>query len=350
MRKNVGSRSIHAGDERPETASGVRSAAVAFGPSLLLVGLVVASTFAALRWAVKAIHEWRPTSGPFDVACSAQSRCPGGASNVIPLLGAALPWIYALGRHRWVLSWGARPEETRRRLPGDAVVPDPVWSSTRAITIGAPVEAVWPWLAQMGQDRGGLYSYDWLENLAGLAIHSADRIHPEWQDVQVGDIVPFAPNQDTMVVTYVELNRALVWRILTPTPPQTDNPAGAGSSAGRKAHGGPGGLDDVIAAPGSQPREADSVAEERSGQTSGPGGRAPDATWAFILEPEGADRTRLIQRFRFGGQPRLALAVAYGLAIELPHFIMERRMLLGIRDRAERACQARSIPAGTRAA
>src|ERR671925_400759 len=76
------------------------------------------------------------------------------------------------------------------------------------------VVTVWPWLAQMGQDRGGLYSYDWLENLAGLEFHSADRIVPEWQAVQVGGIVRFAPQQDTLVVTQVESNHCLVWRVL----------------------------------------------------------------------------------------------------------------------------------------
>jgi hypothetical protein len=96
--------------------------------------------------------------------------------------------------------WGATPAEVDATLPGDEVVVDPVWQSTRAIDIAAPVSDVWPWLAQMGQDRGGLYSYDWLENIAGLDFHNADHIVPEWQDVQAGDFVRFAPEQDTLVV------------------------------------------------------------------------------------------------------------------------------------------------------
>ena len=69
----------------------------------------------------------------------------------------------------------------------------------------------------MGQDRGGLYSYDWLGNLAGLEFHSADRIVSEWQNVQVGGLVRFAPKQDTLVVMQVQPNHCLVWRVLNPS-------------------------------------------------------------------------------------------------------------------------------------
>ena len=83
--------------------------------------------------------------------------------------------------------WGASEEEARRRLPGDELVASPTFASTRAVTIAAPPAAVWPWLVQMGQGRGGLYSYDRLENLFGLDVHSADRIVPELQQLNVGD-------------------------------------------------------------------------------------------------------------------------------------------------------------------
>ncbi len=124
----------------------------------------------------------------------------------------------------WVLYWGATRDEVGNELPGDEIVSRRSWQSTRAIDIAAPVEQVLPWLAQMGEDRGGRYSYDWLENLAGLDFHSADRIAPEWQTVQVGGIVRFAPQQDTMVITQVEPNHCLVWRILNPS---THQPADA---------------------------------------------------------------------------------------------------------------------------
>src|SRR5262249_25418482 len=138
---------------------------------------------------------------------------PGASIPPIVALGAAVPWVYSLTVRPWLLRWGATPAEVTANLPGDAVVPHPTWQSTRAIHIAAPVEVVWPWLAQMGQDRAGLYSYDWLENLAGLKFHSADRIVPDWQSVKVGDTVRFAPDQDTLCVIQVEPNHCLVWRV-----------------------------------------------------------------------------------------------------------------------------------------
>lgn len=86
-------------------------------------------------------------------------------------------------------NWGASDAEIRRPLPGDALLPAPQLEATRAITIHAPPTRVWPWLLQIGQGRGGFYSYDWLENLAGCGVRSATRIHPEWQKLDVGDVV-----------------------------------------------------------------------------------------------------------------------------------------------------------------
>ena len=94
------------------------------------------------------------------------------------LLGASAALVAGA---RWAAMTRATPAEKQRRLPGDELVPEPMWQATRATTIGAPPEAVWPWLVQMGQGRGGFYSYDWVENLGGLDIHSADEIIPELQ-------------------------------------------------------------------------------------------------------------------------------------------------------------------------
>ncbi len=161
------------------------------------------------------------------------------------------------------MRWGATDVEVGKPLPGDELVPHPVMASTRAVTINAPAEAIWPWLVQIGVGRGGWYSYDWLENLAGLHIHSAERIHPEWQDLQVGDIVPMDPEGYGATVVAIEPNRALVM--------------------------------------------------ENYG--------------AFVLEAIDATTTRLIVRMRVpGGWP----AAMHLLLVEIPHFIMERRMLLGI--------------------
>lgn len=91
-------------------------------------------------------------------------------------------------RHRYN-RWGAEAGELTRPLPGDELVPHPKLGYTRAITIEAAPDQVWPWLVQIGQGRGGFYSYDGLENLVGCDIHSVDRVLPEHQDLAVGDIV-----------------------------------------------------------------------------------------------------------------------------------------------------------------
>ena len=120
---------------------------------------------------------------------------------------AALVYYFVL-RPR-CLRWGATDEEIGRDLPGDELLPDPVGYVTRGITINTSPVNVWLWLVQMGQGRGGFYSYDWLENLFGLDIHNADRIVPEWQELAVGDIVRMHPNGGSMVAA-VEPYRALV--------------------------------------------------------------------------------------------------------------------------------------------
>ena len=93
----------------------------------------------------------------------------------------------------WHTRWRATSQDVRKRLPGDELVPNPTLESTRAITIRAPAEEVWRWLVQLGQDRGGFYSYDRLENLAGADIHNVDWIVPQMQHLKVGDFVPMAP-------------------------------------------------------------------------------------------------------------------------------------------------------------
>ena len=258
-----------------ESSTGVRSLVVTIGPSLVLDGILGISTVLTLR--------------------GLQRRRKGHLPRLLRLIacvGAFAPWLCLLVVRRWVLHWGATEGEANEDLPGDEIVPKPVWQSTRAIDIAAPVHAVWPWLAQMGQNRGGLYSYDWLENVAGLDFHNADHLVPEWQEVKVGDRVRFAPEQDTLVVAQVEPDQCLVWRLLTP---------GTGE---------PGDLSS--------------------------GSIAVDATWAFVLRGVDAEHTRLIQRFRFGVRPRV-LGLLYPPLMEIPHFVMERGMLQGIRERAERA-------------
>jgi hypothetical protein len=204
------------------------------------------------------------------------------------LLAAVLLGYHALVRPR-LLTWGATADEVDRRLPGDDLVPGPGAETTRAITVDAPAAAIWPWLVQLGQGRGGMYSYTWLENLAGARMHNADRVLPDHQELAVGDTVRLYP-EDSALERCVPSMEALP--ILT----------------------------------------VELVEENRTLVLRGVDG----GTWTFHLEPVGRETTRLLVRGRTprGASPgeRLFRYLVY----ELPHFVMERGMMRGIRLRAER--------------
>jgi hypothetical protein len=95
--------------------------------------------------------------------------------------------VYLTVIHPWMRNWGSTEAEQQMALPGDDLIPHLSGKTTKAITIYAPSDIVWQWLVQIGQGRAGFYSYDWLANLTGADIHSADEIHPEWQQLAVGD-------------------------------------------------------------------------------------------------------------------------------------------------------------------
>ena len=179
--------------------------------------------------------------------------------------------------------WGSTGDELREPLPGDELALAPTYQVQHAVTIQAPPEEIWPWLAQIGHDRGGFYSYTWLENSFGLHVRNADRVHPEWQGIAAGDSVLATPGD------YLGTGRRFGWRVARAEPNR------------------------VL------------VLE----------------TWgAFVLEPVDSATTRLIVRTRGSGRDNLAaLALSpLGLMVMEPaHFIMERRMLLTIRDRVESA-------------
>lgn len=180
-----------------------------------------------------------------------------------------------------VLDWGARPDEVARLLPGDEFLEAAEVVATRAITIDAPPSAIWPWLIQMGPGRGGVYTYDWIENLFGLDMHSADRIVPEWQSMEVG-YTWRNPQGEAMRVEVVDAERAIVLR-----------------------------------------------AEDGSW------------VWSFVLVPEG-ETTRFISRNRFvpkGG--RIERLVGTYL-MEPGSLVMERKMLLGFKSRAEGLARERA--------
>jgi hypothetical protein len=173
-------------------------------------------------------------------------------------------------------------------LPGDDLLDSADLTATRAITIEVEPDMVWPWLAQLGQGRGGFYSYDWLENLVGCDIHSADRIVPEWQDIEVGGEVRLHP-ETALTVAHVEPGRSFVLRGAVPA--------------------------------GSRP--------------------APyDFTWAFVVFEVPGGRTRLVVRERYAYLRPWSVIIVE--PVELISFVMSRRMLRGV---AERATRPRAQPA-----
>ena len=181
--------------------------------------------------------------------------------------------LYLLALRRSVLTWGATAAEANSHLPGDELLEAADGVSTRAIDIEAPPGDVWPWLAQMGPSpRGGAYTYDRIENLLRLDMHSVDHVLPEFQNPQLGDTIAFGANR--MCLGRVEPGRVLAWH----------------SEDG-------------------------------------------NWVWTFVLQPRGAG-TRLISRNRFrlaSWAARLAM-----LPMEPGSLVMERKMLMGIKQRAER--------------
>src|SRR5208337_3881276 len=145
--------------------------------------------------------------------------------------------LFARPRH---LRWGASAQECDASLPGDDLIVSPDLTATRAITVRASADQVWPWIAQLGQGRGGFYSYDFLENLVGCDIHSADRIVPGWQDIKIGDKVKLAPAVG-LDVAALEPGRSLVLRGGVPmgnaSPPTTSHGPGCSAMNQTEHHG-----------------------------------------------------------------------------------------------------------------
>ena len=141
------------------------------------------------------------------------------AGLTVGLLAASYPLLW----RRWCLTWGATPDEATAALRGDDVVPHADLVTTRAIAIDAPPERIWPWLVQMGSGRAGSYTYDWLENLFGLDMHSAEVILPQFLDLTEGDEFAFGPvrmrvaalEPDHLLATWVpEWNWVRVFRLV----------------------------------------------------------------------------------------------------------------------------------------
>jgi hypothetical protein len=128
-------------------------------------------------------------------------------SKLVAVLTLAL--VYWFPVRRWFSRWGTTPEELARVMPGDALIPSPTDMSMQTVTVNARAEDIWPWLVQTGYQRGGLYSYDWLDRLFGfLDRPSATRILPEFQQLAVGDKIPWGHNTE-LTVGVLEPPRAL---------------------------------------------------------------------------------------------------------------------------------------------
>jgi hypothetical protein len=194
--------------------------------------------------------------------------------------------LVALWVREWYLRWGSTKDELARPMPGDADIPDPTYSTTLAVTVDASPAYIWPWLQQMGFRRGGLYSYDWLDRLFGyLDRPSATDILPEFQGLKVGDEIPLGRGPGFPVKS-IEPYRTLVL----------------------------GGTGDGFA-----------------------------WTWQFGLYPLGEMRTRLISRNTVR-HPRTVASWLFMRVLEPAAFVMTRRMLLGLKMRAERLAASEGSP------
>lgn len=204
----------------------------------------------------------------------------GRARWLVLLLGLVL--LYSFVIQPWHMRWGATAAELAMPLPGDPFIPPTTVISTRAITIHAPAAQVWAWVVQLGQNHGGFYSYDWLENLFAAQMHNAEQIVPAWQQPQVGDPVTMMANPPPMSVAEIVLIEPVRVMVLK-------------------------------------------------------GG------WTFFLQPVDDQTTRFIVRYAsFPVKGDLSAALYYYPIFEPAHFVMEAGMMMGIKQRAERAARAQA--------
>lgn len=206
------------------------------------------------------------------------------------LLGAAAVGVAGYRAIGWMSTWGASEDEIAASYPGDELIDSPADQTTMAVTVGAPAEVIWSWLVQLGQDRGGMYSYDGLEQAIGLEIHSAETINPAWQHLEPDDLVRLVPpgwgplpNGYAMRVSFVDPPHALVLRQGPPQDPW-------------------------------------------------------DGVWTFVIVPVGPGLCRLVSRtrtHRMRGPAQAALRVVTSLGAPIT-WVMTRKMLLTLKERAER--------------
>ena len=202
-------------------------------------------------------------------------------TTVVALAVAAAMAAYVAVVRPRMLAWGATEAERTTALPGDDREPHVNYVTTRAITIVAPPDRIWPWLVQMGQDRAGFYTHNWVERLLQSGIKDVDAVHPEWQTLAAGDLM--RTNRDIG-------GKPMGWTVVSIDEPRS------------------------------------LVVRSRS---------MPAGTYAFVLDPIDADRTRLIVRDRAAWKMREWPFAA--LIYEPLHAYMETGLMSGLKRRAERA-------------
>jgi hypothetical protein len=244
---------------------------------LLLVGWIAVELAIAREFSVLQVIYGAAGAGLIALGSGAVLRQVADVVLALPLFLTAPLW------RRWHLRWGATRSEAAAAMPGDELVPVSHFTATRAVTIDAPPEAVWPWLMQVGYRRAGFYSYDLLDN---LGRPSARSVLPEWQTLRRGDIAAPMANPPTSATSFVIAD--------------TDPP-------GRLVWA------------------------------------KPDSTWSWVLHAMPDGRTRLVTRLRQRYRPAPA-AMATVILAEFGDFAMMRKMLLGIKQRAETAANARTRP------
>ncbi len=199
--------------------------------------------------------------------------------TIIILIGG-LVMIYISFVEPWYKQWGATEDERIQNLPGDEIVTNPDWGYTQAITIKAPAEEVWQWLVQIGQGRGGFYSYELLENIIGCDIHNANQILPEFQPLAAGDNIKLHPKAPGLPVVSVASGEKMVLGIISEN--QTDA-----------------------------------------------------SRWSFVMEKSDANTTRLIARFQNRFAPTPGNFVIQRIFIQPTSLFMQKKMLNGLKQRAE---------------
>ncbi|WP_280906379.1 hypothetical protein [Streptomyces sp. SAI-117] len=224
---------------------------------------------------------------------SALRPCRRTGALLLPLLTGGALALYALRFRPRLLTWGAIQEETESVYPGDELVPDADGTSTMATTLPAPPEEIWPWLVQMGGDRAGWYSWDFLDH---FGEPSADRIVPEWQRLEEGQRLPATPDgRSWFTVSRLEPNRTLVLR------------SDLNLASGRSFD------------PRSRPLPAARL----------------DGIWSFHLKPAPFGESRLVVRTRGQGRPRWLAAPLDLLFGEPAHFVMQTRQFHNLRTRLD---------------